>query len=213
MEPDPTTQPTKRPAARTIARWSAELLLVFVGAYSAFWLNSYQERQRDAQRHAVILASLEDDVRDSIAKVHTQAEKLGKDAAAFRAAVDAGEMPTLYPFVFITDYSPTDMATLLQAGGVELLDPKTLGALHKLESNVRAWLARMARYQKLSDELIVPNLDQGPEFFYDPATKKLRKRFEKYPQSLQDASDFFADLEKLEADLLKQIQLERQKHK
>jgi hypothetical protein len=203
----------KAPAARTIARWSAELLLVFVGAYSAFWLNSYQERQRDAQRRDLILASLEDDVRDSIGKVHAQAEKLGKQAAAFRAAVDAGEMPALYPFVFITDYSPTDMATLLQAGGVELLDPKTLGALHKLESNVRAWLARMARYQKLSDELIVPNLDQGPEFSYDPATKKLRKRFEKYPQSLQDASDFFADLEKLEGELLKQIQLERQKHK
>jgi hypothetical protein len=203
----------KSPAARTIARWSAELLLVFVGAYSAFWLNSYQEHQRDAQRRDVILASLEDDVRDSIGKVHAQAERLGKDAAAFRAAVDAGEMPALYPFVFITDYSPTDMATLLQAGGVELLDPKTLGALHKLESSVRAWLARMARYQKLSDELIVPNLDQGPEFFYDPATKKLRKRFEKYPQSLQDASDFFADLEKLEGELLKQIQLERQKHK
>ncbi|HEV2804668.1 MAG TPA: hypothetical protein VGW57_07045 [Chthoniobacterales bacterium] len=213
MESDATTRPARRPAARTIARWSAELLLVFAGAYSAFWLNSYQERQRDAQRRDVILASLEDDVRDSIGKVHAQAEKLGEDAAAFRAAVDAGEMPTLYPFVFITDYSPTDMATLLQAGGVELLDPKTLRALRKLESNVRAWLARMARYQKLSDELIVPNLDQGPEFFYDPATKKLRKRFEKYPQSLQDASDFFADLEKLEAELLKQIQLERQKHK
>lgn len=213
MEPDATTRPTKRPAARTIARWSAELLLVFVGAYSAFWLNSYQERQRDAQRRDVILASLEDDARASIGKIHAQAEKLGKEAAAFRAGVDAGDMPALYPFVFITDYSPTDMATLLQAGGVELLDPKTLGALHKLESNVRAWLARMARYQKLSDELIVPNLDQGPEFFYDPATKKLRKRFEKYPQSLQDASDFFADLEKLEAELLKQIQLERQKQK
>jgi hypothetical protein len=137
----------------------------------------------------------------------------GKDAAAFRTSVEAGEMPTLFPFVFIADYSPTDMATLLQAGGVELLDPKTLGALRKVESNVRAWLARMARYQKLSDELIVPNLDQGPEFFYDPATRKLRKRFEKYPQSLQDAADFFSDLEKHEIELLKQIELERQKQK
>ena len=214
MEPHPATPvATKSSAARTIAKWSAELLLVFVGAYAAFWLNSYQERQRDAQRRDVILASLEEDMRDSIGKAHAQAEKLGKDAAAFRARVDAGEMPALFPFVFITDYSPTDIATLLQAGGVELLDPKTLGALRKLESSVRAWLARMARYQKLSDELIVPNLDQGPEFFYDPATKKLRKRFEKYPQSLQDAADFFADLEKVETELLKQIQIERQNHK
>jgi hypothetical protein len=214
MESDPAMPgPTKPPPARLIAKWTAELLLVFVGAYAAFWLNSYQERQRDAQRRDVILASLEDDVRDSIGKAQAQTEKLGKDAAAFRASVDAGEMPTLFPFVFITDYSPTDMATLLQAGGVELLDPRTLGALRKVESNVRAWLARMARYQKLSDELIVPNLDQPPEFFYDPATKKLRKRFEKYPQSLQDAADFFGDLGRLETELLKQIQLERQKQK
>ena len=194
-------------------RWSAELLLVFVGAYAAFWLNSYQERQRDVQRRDVILASLEDDVRDSIDKARTQAQKLGEDASAFRARIDAGEMPTLFPFVFITDYSATDWATLLQAGGVQLLDPTTLRALRRVESSLRAWLARMARYQKLSDELIVPNLDQGPEFFYDPATKKLRKRFEKYPESLQDAADFFADVEKLETELLKQIQLERQKNR
>ena len=201
----------KRPIAGRIGKWAAELLLVFVGAYAAFWLNSFQERHRDAQRRDVILASLEDDVRDSIGKSRERAEKLGKDAAAFRAQVDAGQMPALYPFVFITDYSPTDMATLLQAGGVELLDPKTLAALRHVESRVRAWLALMARYEKLSDQLIVPNVEQEPEFFYDPGTKKLRKRFEKYPQSLEDAGKFFAELEKLETELLKQVQLERQK--
>jgi hypothetical protein len=199
-------------AARRIGKWAAELVLVFIGAYAAFWLNSYQERHRDAQRRDVILASLEDEVRDSIAQAHDRAEKLENDARAFRARVDAGEMPELYPFVFISDYSPTDVATLLQSGGVELLDPKTLAALHKVEGSVRAWLALMARYEKLSDQLIVPNVEQGPEFFYDPATKKLRKRFEKYPQSLEDAGKFFVDFEKLETELLKQIQLERQRH-
>ncbi|HKP04319.1 MAG TPA: hypothetical protein VJU77_13280 [Chthoniobacterales bacterium] len=202
-----------RPTARKIGKWTAELLLVFIGAYAAFWLNSYQERHRDAQRRDVLLASLEEDVRGSIGVAHERAEKLGQDAAAFRAKVDAGEMPPLYPFVFITDYNPTDVATLLQAGGVELLDPKTLAALRKVESRVRAWLGLMERYQKLSDQLIVPNVDQGPEFFYDPATKKLRKRFEKYPQSLEDAGKFFEEFEKLEKELLQQIQLERQKHK
>ena len=48
----------------------------------------------------------------------------------------------------------------------------------------------MARYQKLSDELIVPNLDQDISFFYDPATKKLRKRFEIYPQALDETVKF-----------------------
>ena len=43
---------------------------------------------------------------------------------------------------------------------------------------------------KLSDELIVPNLDQDISFFYDPTTRKLRKRFEMYPEALQATVKF-----------------------
>jgi len=70
----------------------------------------------------------------------------------------------------------------------------------------------MARYQKLSDELIVPNLDQGSSFFYDPATKKLRKRFQMYPEALQATVKFAYDLERTHSELLKRIQAERQRH-
>src|SRR5207248_3146902 len=82
-------------------------------------------------------------------------------------ALDSGEMPPLRPFVFTTDYSPSDLATMLQSGGTELLDLETLKALRDDESVIRWGLARMSRYQKLSDELIVPNLDQDSSFFYD----------------------------------------------
>lgn len=189
------------------------MALVFVGAYAAFWLNGYQERQRNAERRDVILASLEQGVRTAIDDARVKADAIGKEATAFRHRIEAGEMPALPPFVFITDYSATDLATLLQAGGEELLDPKTVSALRRAESLLRARLALMARYEKLSDQLIVPNVEQGPEFFYDPATKKLRKRFEHYPQSLEDAAQFFRDFEKAETELLKQLELERRKHK
>ena len=35
----------------------------------------------------------------------------------------------LQPFVFTTDYNPSDFATLLQSGGIQLLDLQTLTAL------------------------------------------------------------------------------------
>ncbi|HLW34207.1 MAG TPA: hypothetical protein VKS98_00960, partial [Chthoniobacterales bacterium] len=73
-------------------------------------------------------------------------------------------------------------------------------------------LDRMTHYQKLSDELIWPNLDQDISFFYDPATRKLRKRFARYPDILDDTAKFFHDLEKAKRELLSQIQAERQKH-
>src|SRR5438067_13196949 len=167
-----------------LGRWAAELLLVFVGVYAAFWLNNYQQRRAEAQRHDQILASLEQEFLRGIESGKITGAKQERQAAEFRRALDAGEMPPLRPFVFTTDYSPSDLATMLQSGGTELLDLETLKALRDDESVIRWGLARMSRYQKLSDELIVPNLDQDSSFFYDPATKKLRKRVEVYPEAL-----------------------------
>jgi hypothetical protein len=192
-------------------RWAAELLLVFVGVYAAFWLNNYQQHRQDAERRDRILASIERTLRDGIESGKIAGAKEEQQAAKFRRAIDAGEMPPLHPFVFTTDYSPGDIATLLQSGGVELLDVKTLVALRELEFVIRWGLSDMAHYQKLSDELIVPNLDQDISFFYDPAAKKLRKRFEIYPQALEATVKFAHDLERTKTELLKQIRAERQR--
>jgi hypothetical protein len=200
----------KRSRFSHLGRWVAELVLVFVGVYAAFWLNSYQQRQQDAERRDRILASIEQTLREGIesSKIN-RAKEQEPEAAEFRRALDAGEMPPLRPFIFITDYSASDLATMLQSGGVQLLDVQTLRALRNDESVIRWGLARMARYQKLSDELIMPNLDQDTSFFYDPATKKLRKRFEIYPEALEARVKLANELERTHAELLKQIQAER----
>ena len=212
MEPPaPPASPVTRTVARKLGRWASELILVFFGAYAAFWLTGYQERQRDAERRDAILASLEQDVREAIDESRTAAEQIAPAAAAFRQRVAAGEMPTLGRFVFINDYSPTDVATILQSGGAQLLSAQTLAALREVESTLRSGLGHMTRYERLSDQLIVPHVDQGPEFFYDPATKQLRKRFDWYPKSLEDAAAFFRDVVKAEQELLTQIQAERRR--
>ena len=195
-----------------VGRWLAELILVFVGVYAAFWLNNYQQHQQEAKRRDQILASLEQTLRQGIESGKINGAQEERQAAEFQRALDTGEMPRLHPFVFTTDYTPTDLATLLQSGGIELLDVETLTALRNDESVIRWGLSRMAHYQKLSVELIVPNLDQDISFFYDPATKKLRKRFEMYPEALRATVKFAHDLERTHTQLLKQIQAERQRH-
>ena len=195
-----------------IGRWTAELVLVFVGVYAAFWLNNYQQRQQDQERHDRILASIEQTLREGIESNKDSRAKEQQQVAEFRRALDAGEMPPLHPFVFTTDYSPGDFATILQSGGIQLLELETLTALRKDESVIRWGLSGMARYQKLSDELIVPNLNQDISFFYDPTTKKLRKQFEIYPEALQATVKFANDLERTHTALLKQIQAERQRN-
>jgi len=202
----------KRSTFTHLGRWIAELILVFVGVYAAFWLNGYQQRQQDAERRDQILASLEQQLRKGIESGKINRVTQEQRAAEFQRALDAGEMPPLQPFVFITDYSATDWATILQSGGIQLLDVQTVMAVRNDESVIRWGLNGMARYQKLSDELIVPNLNQDISFFYDPATKKLRKQFEIYPEALQANVKFANDLERTHTALLKQIQAERQRN-
>jgi len=202
----------KRSLLSRIGRWTAELVLVFVGVYAAFWLNDYQQQRQDAERRDRILASIERTLREGIESNKTSRAKQQQEATEFRRALDAGEMPSLRPFVFTTDYSPGDFAALLQSGGIQLLDLETLTALRNDETIIRWGLSRMTRYTKLSDELIVPNLDQDISFFYDPATKKLRKRFEFYPEALDATVRFANELERTHTKLLERIQAERQRN-
>ena len=183
---------------------------MFVGVYAAFWLSNYQQRGQDAERRDRILASIERTLREGIESNEISRAKQQQEGAEFRRALDAGEMPPLRPFVFTTDYSPGDFAALLQSGGIQLLDLETLTALRNDETIIRWGLSRMTRYTKLSDELIVPNLDQDISFFYDPATKKLRKRFEFYPEALDATVRFANELERTHTALLKRIEAERQ---
>lgn len=192
-------------------RWAAELVLVFVGVYAAFWLSNYQQHRQDAKRRDQILAALEEEVRAALDSTKSEGGRQRESVADFHRALDAGEMPPVRAFAFSTDYSPTDIATLLQAGGVELLNAKTLITLRDTESLIRGGLSRLGHYEKLSDELIAPNLDQDASFFYDPATKKLRKKFEFYLRFNDAGAKFFSDMEKAQTDLLKQIQAERQR--
>jgi hypothetical protein len=192
-----------------MAHWTAELLLVFVGVSAAFWLNNYQEHVQEAQHRDQILASLERTLHAGIESGQVNAEQEEQERAEFQRALEAGEMPALQAYVFTTDYNPGDFAALLQSGGVQLLDVETLNALRNDESVIRWGLSKLQRYQKLSDELIVPNLAQDVTFFYDPATRKLRKPFEIYPEALQATVQFAHDLDRTHRELLKRIQAER----
>src|SRR5437870_6247284 len=106
-----TTTDRRAPFLSRAGRWFAELVLVFVGVYAAFWLNNYQQRQQDAERRDRILASIEQTLREGIESGKINRAKEEREAAEFRRALDAGEMPPLHPFVFTTDYSPGDFAT------------------------------------------------------------------------------------------------------
>ncbi len=94
----------------SLIRWTAELILVFIGVSAAFWLNNYQQREQDAKRRDQILASLEQTLREGLESGKVNAAQEEKRAAEFQRALAVGEMPPLRPFIFETDYSPGECA-------------------------------------------------------------------------------------------------------
>jgi len=192
-----------------LGRWAAELLLVFLGAYAAFWLTNHQERLEQAHRRQQILAALEEQVTADLESAKALRDSQAKDLATFKQRLDAGEMPSINSFSFTSDYSATDTASLLQSGGYQLLDVKALVAIRHLESVLRGGISTMQRAQQLSDTFIVPNLDEDITFFYDPTTKRLRKRFTRYAEALQKFVPFYDEYVQALTDLLAQIRAER----
>ena len=77
--------PKNRSRLSRVGRWAAELLLVFVGVYAAFWLNNYQQHRQDAERRDQILASLEQQLREGIASGKTNRRERGTDSRGVSA--------------------------------------------------------------------------------------------------------------------------------
>jgi hypothetical protein len=83
-----------------LGRWMAELVLVFVGVYAAFWLNNYQQHLQEAKRRDQILASIEQTLRDGIESGKINGAQEEQQAAEFQLALDADEMPRLHSVCF-----------------------------------------------------------------------------------------------------------------
>jgi hypothetical protein len=99
-------------------RWIAELILVFIGVYAAFWLNSYQQHQQEAKRRDQILADLEQRLQDGIDSARTEGAKERQQVEMFQRDPPSGKMPPLRPFAFSTDYNPGDIATCCRPAGL-----------------------------------------------------------------------------------------------
>ena len=108
--------------------------------------------------------------------------------AEFERRMAAGEMPGLSISMNNSSYSATDDATLLQAGGLELLDVQTIELLRNVNAMERA--ATVERHNQF--ELSLAELaNHEPVDFYDPATRRLKPRYQWWPyiqrQAIEDA--------------------------
>lgn len=180
-----------------------ELAVVFFGVYAAFLLNRFETDRRDTQRRGQILDAIE---RQVSAKVNDLAQNVDEgrtELAEFDRKLAAGEKPSLGIQYSNASYSPSEDATLLQAGGLELLDVQTLESFRKVNTLERA--LNSLTHDQFQMELTMLGNQAGGEF-YDPDTRQLRDHFKWYPVVLHEVLSTAEALLAAEQELLTRIQ-------
>lgn len=170
------------------SRWSAvrrratELLIVFFGVYAAFLLNRMDTDRRDAKRRSAILDAVEREMSGEISQFRQNLTQVDVKFAEFNRQVTAGEMPRLGIIYTNSSYSATDDATLLQSGGLELLDMETVELLRRVDNLQRTLLEGSHNQFELS---LATLTNHGSNDFYDPVTHQLKPEYRWYPAILR----------------------------
>lgn len=154
-----------------------ELLVVFVGVYAAFALNSYREAVRDRERKAVILESMQYMNAALQKEVGAMDSTLALRLGALEDAIEAGERPPLRPIEIGGGYQGGLWEAMLQAGGLDVLSVELILAVESFNTYLRYSQAQLDRLAERNTELLIPNLDRGPDAFYDPETGALRPSY------------------------------------
>ena len=168
-----------RPRGWALARRHAmDLLIVFVGVYAAFLLNRYDTYRRDEQRRLQILDSLEHEVSGNLHDFEGDLAEVEPELAAFKRELADGKMPHFGIVMTNPSYDASDDATLLQAGGLELLDIRTIELLRQVNAMQRSLVASIHNNFEISLAELANH--QSAEF-YDQTTQQLKPQYTWYP--------------------------------
>ncbi len=209
QSPPPEPRPKPPKFRRQLAHWLGELVTVFVGVYAAFFLNYRASHRQERQRREQLLTWVEEQYQGVLDNSQKQAVKLRGTIDAFNRKLAAGETPEIKPIGWTGDYDPSDMTSLLQSGGYDLLDIETIRDMRDVESTVRQMISIATHAQQRSDALILPNLGKDASTFYDPATHRLREPYAWVPAVDKAMEDSLEDLQTECTKLLAQVKAER----
>lgn len=158
----------------------AELLVVFLGVYGAFWVDNYRDQQDKTERTAAVVSVLIKDLNDLVEVGGGFTDFIEAGLRTWDEARLRGETPP--PFIFRTfgaDVPPlTTWEVVRQAQLAELIEPDLLFELGFFYNELSGVGDRFVRYTEFTESEVLPQLKAGSAGFYNEAGDRLLPRFE-----------------------------------
>ncbi|MCG8455229.1 MAG: hypothetical protein MI919_03040 [Holophagales bacterium] len=176
---------------------AAEVVVVFLGVWSAFLLDGCRERRADEARRQLILESLRHDLEQLDGELSQAAEWFERTfVAGFLEPLEAGEKPLPKPIPLPAGEADEGWNAIVASGGLEVLDLELIRAVERLIGTTR-WMASTAgEYNAYVRTILVPDLggEADVELFYAEGSDDLRGKYLWYYYSLRSLQQAFEQL-------------------
>lgn len=151
-----------------IARWTTELLVVFVGVYGAFAVAEWDEAREREQRAAQLRSALAEEVRGVQANTHRVAEIMplyvGRLDSLMAAGVAFRPEPQMEAIGFRTHVWEASLAS----GALSLLDFDAFYRASMFYNELNAGFQQIEQLADLSTALLLPAAEAPPASFFEP---------------------------------------------
>lgn len=191
---------------RAIVHWGIELVVVFFGVYAAFLLTELRERRQVEAQRTQIIAALYTEIEEVMGRADRAAGGLTRMVAYYDSTIAAGEMPPLLPMIEPVRAESHMWQATLQMGGLDILDVSTMYEISRFYNVLNAGFEQLAQIRELSENMIIPNLDQGPEAFYNTETGRLLKKYEWYLEGLRSIANLSLEVKAVGDAVLQELE-------
>lgn len=180
------TRSVKRFAAR-FGWLMAELIFVFLGMYGAFLLERMHDDDMDLLRKRQILQALVDEFEDYETELGSASSSLDEAyGVPFFTSYGAGErpFPTPIPYGGMGSVNTGIWEAMLQSGGIEVLEVEVIQQVQVFFKKLQDLLDLYSRFERLTEQMILPEMDQEVNYFYQTEGSELRDKYKWYVNSL-----------------------------
>ncbi|MEM1128642.1 MAG: hypothetical protein AAGI71_18510 [Bacteroidota bacterium] len=189
--------PKRTFTTRRRALWLvAELVVVFLGVYTASRLDDWRQAQRDAEQRAQAIAALHEYFSRGLEEAKEVAPTITAFADSLNAQIERGEQPRLRVFNTGSGYSSSFWEAILASSG-EVLPVPLILEVERVQVTTRFMLSISDRLNTLANLYLTPALSDHPDAFYRP-DGTLRPEYDWYPDGLRNLA---SGVQRYEANL------------
>jgi hypothetical protein len=172
----------------------AELVVVFIGVYGAFWVDGYREEQEREERTQKIILALIADLNDAIEISGQFSNSIETGLQKWVDSRVRGETPPPYVFRVYGHVRPPQSTwdAVLQSQVSELLESNLLFELGFFYNEFSGIGDRLVRYVEFTDREVLPRLKQENTNFYDEDLELL-PIYAVHMDQIREVGDLFRD--------------------